>query len=410
MGRIINNTAQVESIKHIAFALILSVFITSCGGGSESSNDGQTSTGNSSNGGSSNGGGSNNGGSNSNGNQDPADPVVTSPTIVAFDYLPKAKNRQYRATQAQDASVTNVTGQFRLPIAGQNLTGNITVAVDVEDPDGIQNVYVGFSGATTAVELCASDCGTAFHKVITGLNPLDFNLGSGSPRLELWSLDTQGTKLPISTVEFNWQTTFITGLNIARTNNQIDVDWIGLNNYLRYNVYIATQAGVTADNYQTLPDGEAFLAIRNPAHIINGKDNAKTFYAAVTGVDGSGESAFSQDVMVAALNGDIDLPPTANDDIYTMDEDTTLTQNVTTNDIDAESQILTISPTLVTNPINGTVTIQENGEISYTPNTNFTGTDNFSYQVKDGQNNTDTATVIIQINQTNDVPESSYNT
>ncbi|MCJ8273107.1 MAG: cadherin-like domain-containing protein, partial [Psychrosphaera sp.] len=320
-------------------------------------------------------------------NPPPTVPVPTpapAPTIVAFDYVQKANNKTYNATQIQSASFSNATGGFRLPLADQPLTGNLTISVDLEDPDGINNVYVGFEGGTNALQLCASECGVTYHRTVTGINPLDHGRSSGPQQLQLWEEDGAGNKTFMSTVNFTWNKTAVTGLNATRSAGNIDLSWNALNNYLRYNVYVASQAGVTHENYQSLDNGEAFLARRDPRKVLSGKEDAKAFFTAITAIDGSGESAFSESMKISALSGAEDFAPTAVNDNYFMDEDTTLTENVLANDSDLESQTLTISTAPIRQPQNGTLTIHTDGTINYTPTTDFVGRDNFSYRISDG--------------------------
>jgi Calx-beta domain/Domain of unknown function DUF11/Bacterial Ig domain/Domain of unknown function (DUF4214) len=56
--------------------------------------------------------------------------------------------------------------------------------------------------------------------------------------------------------------------------------------------------------------------------------------------------------------------------------------------------------TITVNPTKGTLTFNSDGTFSYQPNANQTGTDTFTYRIKDSQGLTDTATVTININAT----------
>src|SRR5439155_6545925 len=75
-------------------------------------------------------------------------------------------------------------------------------------------------------------------------------------------------------------------------------------------------------------------------------------------------------------------PPIANDDSFTTDEDTALTGNALTNDTDADGDLLTAG--VVASPTNGVLTLNLDGSFTYSPNTNFNGTDSFTYQANDG--------------------------
>lgn len=342
---------------------------------------------------------------------EPTTPTVPTVNIVPFNFQQRAENQAFKSNAVQSASFVNATGGFRLPIADQSLQGNLTLSIDLEDPDGITSAYVGFNGSATAIELCNQNCGDGlvYHRTVTGVNPLDHGMSSGTLQLNLMVGDTAGNLTTVNTVSFFWQQTLIAGFAVNRAAGSVNLDWNGLSNYLRYNVYVASVDGVTHENYQQLPDGQAYLAIRDPQLLLTDKEDAKTFYATVTGVNGSGESAFGEKAKIAALAGSIDNPPTAVNDDFIMDEDTLLNQNLITNDFDAESQVLRVSTAPLRAPENGTLTINEDGSFEYKPQANFSGRDNFRYQITDGLQQSDEADVIITVQQGNDAPEPSYN-
>lgn len=76
-------------------------------------------------------------------------------------------------------------------------------------------------------------------------------------------------------------------------------------------------------------------------------------------------------------------PPTAEDDtLYTI-INTSVTDNLTTNDTDLDGTIEVTTISITTNPSNGSLNIIGTGEVTYIPNANFTGEDSFSYRVDD---------------------------
>jgi VCBS repeat-containing protein len=98
--------------------------------------------------------------------------------------------------------------------------------------------------------------------------------------------------------------------------------------------------------------------------------------------------------------------PIAKDDSYTTNEDTTLTiaalGGVLSNDTDAEGDPL--SAVVGVKPANGTLTLNSDGSFSYLPNSNYNGTDSFTYRANDGQHNSGLATVTLSITPVNDAP------
>lgn len=120
--------------------------------------------------------------------------------------------------------------------------------------------------------------------------------------------------------------------------------------------------------------------------------------------DGTEDSASpaTVDVMVDSVN---DAPVTV-DDIYTVDEEQTLTasiaEGVLSNDIDAEGDALTA--TLVDDVQNGTLLLNGDGSFVYTPDADFTGTDSFTYVANDSTDDSAPATVTIDVGGVNDAP------
>jgi large repetitive protein len=114
--------------------------------------------------------------------------------------------------------------------------------------------------------------------------------------------------------------------------------------------------------------------------------------------DGQGGTTFATiNVNVTAVND----PPVARPDVFTMDEDTTAAIPVLSNDNDVDGNPLTI--TAASSP-NGTVVINADGTISFTPNPNFNGPATITYTISDGQGGTATATVSINVRNTNELP------
>jgi hypothetical protein len=74
--------------------------------------------------------------------------------------------------------------------------------------------------------------------------------------------------------------------------------------------------------------------------------------------------------------------PLAEADTATTDEDQTVTFGVLANDSDANGDVLTIAD--VTAPAHGTVTVNGNGTLTYTPNADYYGPDSFTYTISDG--------------------------
>src|SRR4028119_1630733 len=93
-------------------------------------------------------------------------------------------------------------------------------------------------------------------------------------------------------------------------------------------------------------------------------------------------------------------PPVANTDSATTAQNTAVTIAASTllaNDTDANGDRLSL--TGVSNPVNGSVTFS-NGNVIFTPSTNFTGNASFDYSISDGKGGTSTANVSVAVGGT----------
>ena len=69
------------------------------------------------------------------------------------------------------------------------------------------------------------------------------------------------------------------------------------------------------------------------------------------------------------------------------------------------NEVVTLSYAITSDTTNGSLTLNSSGEITYTPNSNFYGSDQFQYSVNASEKNiTRTATVDITVNAVNDAP------
>ena len=96
-------------------------------------------------------------------------------------------------------------------------------------------------------------------------------------------------------------------------------------------------------------------------------------------------------------------PPSAADDDASTNEDNSVTIDVLANDSDPDGDALTVSD--VTQGMHGSVEINIDSTVTYTPNADFFGADSFKYYINDGNGGTDSATVHVDVKPINDPPE-----
>ncbi len=113
-------------------------------------------------------------------------------------------------------------------------------------------------------------------------------------------------------------------------------------------------------------------------------------------------------------SGSGNTPPDAVDDQIETNEDTPAIEiEVLTNDSDpdgggSDGDMLTV--TSVTQPTNGTVTINAGRTVTYVPQANFHGLSNFTYTISDGKGGRSTAKVSVTVIPVNDAPSAASQT
>ncbi len=141
-----------------------------------------------------------------------------------------------------------------------------------------------------------------------------------------------------------------------------------------------------------LPEG---LSIDAATGIISGMPAADAsqsgpYTVLVTATDPSGNQ-----ITVPIAFAIVNPAPVAAADKAATAEDTPVTIGVLANDNDPDRDPLVVTGTSL--PAHGTVVVNPDGTLTYTPDTGYAGTDSFSYTVSDGNGGTTTATVTVNI-------------
>jgi hypothetical protein len=306
----------------------------------------------------------------------------------AFDNVGGSSETTYETTLSitatqndTDETLSNVTIDVPADVTVKDADGNeLTVT------DGQVSVPVS-SGVETSITIVSSD----------ELTPSELNAISGSvTTTEVGgdfdtATDTIGSD--ISQVEDSDITTNAIDENVA------DGTYTGV-------TLSATDADGDAITY-SLPDNVPFSIDENGQIVTDGAidfetTQSYTFDVTATSADGT-TSTESITISVNDLVENVD--PEAQDDSITIVEDNSITINPDTllaNDTDGDNDSLTI--TSVQDATNGTVSIDGDGNIVFTPDTNFSGDANFTYTVSDGNGGTSTATATVSVTADADTP------
>ena len=152
-------------------------------------------------------------------------------------------------------------------------------------------------------------------------------------------------------------------------------------------------SGVTVDSGTVTDNGDGTWAFA-PGADFNG---SVTLSYNVS--DGTNSVADAGTITVTAVN---DAPDTLTDSAGTNEDSavTILTSALLNNDSDVEGDTLTL--TGVFNALGGSVNLDGNGDVVFTPTADFNGSASFDYTVSDGNGGTATQTVTVDVTAVND--------
>ena len=117
--------------------------------------------------------------------------------------------------------------------------------------------------------------------------------------------------------------------------------------------------------------------------------------------DGTNNIAASATLDITSVND----APVAGNDTFNTNENVALEGNLLDNDSDVDGDRLTASLSLSGGPSNGTFILNADGSFTYTPDTNYVGTESFFYRVSDGGFSAPLGSVTINVNS---VPTTSH--
>lgn len=226
-----------------------------------------------------------------------------------------------------------------------------------EGVDATSTTTLDFSSSNVLFDDCVQNVSFRINDIDGGGNDIDPTPIAHEDIVTIRAYGPDGTEIPVS---------FSTGSNVTATGNTLS-------------------DGDVNFGYE---DGEASTLVSVAGPVLR----IEIEYA--NGAAGE-QTVMVSDLHFATCPADGNLNPVLVDDTATTEEDTAVVVDVLGNDSDPEGDPLSVTGT--STPANGSVVINGDGTVTYTPDTGFVGTDTFDYTVTDGQGNVSSATVTVTV-------------
>ncbi len=257
------------------------------------------------------------------------------------------------------------------------VTGN--VLANDSDPDGdllTATLITRDSSGSLSLEKDGSFSYTPFNN-FNGVGTFAYEVSDGTGRVDRAEVVIDVTPVndaPVARDDSQNNVVGATTINLLGNDSDVDGDDLSIES-------------VTQGSNGTVDINSDGTVAYTPNADFSGSDN---FTYEVSDGELTDTATVSVDVVADIVNN----PPEAADDSATTSEDTAVSIDVLANDGDMDRDDLTVES--VTQSNNGSVAINSDGIVTYTPNADFDGVDSFEYTVSDGEL-TDTATVEVTV-------------
>nr|WP_242531532.1 Ig-like domain-containing protein [Priestia flexa] len=253
----------------------------------------------------------------------------------------------------------------------------ITSAVNAVDPDGDPLLYTLENAAVNGTAVVDPQGSFLYTPNLNYSGPDTFTIRVTDTAGNFIIVNVNVTVVPVNDPPIvpNYQYTILEDIILINQVFATDVD----GDPLTYSLAYQGSNGVATVN----ADG-SFTYIPNPNFV--GEDNF-----GVTVSDGQGSTVLS---IITITVTPVDDPPIApNEIMISTPEETTVTSKIVATDPEG----LPLTYIIEDAPLNGTVTIDNNGVFTYTPNENFTGGDTFTVRITDAGGNYVITTVLMMV-------------
>jgi hypothetical protein len=179
------------------------------------------------------------------------------------------------------------------------------------------------------------------------------------------------------------------------------VDYLGMINSTPSLPWLSIGANLTGDQ-PPIPDPAVLPNLWNGAMDDVALWNRSLSDIEILGIYRCGLGGTNIAACPPVLNTNVNNFPIAVDDSATTPQGAPVTINVLANDSDPDGDTLTVSS--VTLGAHGTVVINTNNSVTYTPAPGYSGADSFNYTIADGRGGVDSATVQITVTPSTNQP------
>ncbi len=355
-------------------------------------------------------------------NQTSNEGATVSLTVSATDATSGATMTFAAAGLPQGLSINPSSGVISGTIAlGAANSGPYSVTIQVSDGTSASSLNVGWTvnsaisittvaaqtnneGDTVSLSISATDAtpGMTLHYSVAGLpNGLSINPSTGviSGTIAWGAANQTSTFTPVVTVSDGTSANVVSiawtvnsAITVTALANQVNTagDTVSLS-VSASDLHTGATLSYASSN---LPPG---LILNSSSGVISGTigsgvSDGSSYLVTVTVGDGTSSATTSLTWTIG---------PLAVADSYSTQENTTLTVaasvGILANDFAASGTTLT--PTAVTQPAHGSLTLSSDGSFTYVPSSNWFGTDTFIYVDSDGSVTSAPATVTIQVIQ-----------
>ncbi|WP_162847598.1 Ig-like domain-containing protein, partial [Marinomonas communis] len=312
-------------------------------------------------------------------------PTISIPTI---DLLTEDTPLIFANLVGQQISVGDVDGQvldIKLSVPIGSMTINQTAGLSISEGDGVDDQIIRMSGSVADINVALNSLVYTPGEDYNGPVDLTVELGQLGQLLEVNAVLPIGISAVVDIVDDE----------LSMIENQTITSNVLANDSFENEGRFVKSFTTPSFGVLTLNSSGDITYTPNTNFV---GDDSFTYTV---------ESNGTLETATVTITVSANQAPNAVADSATTNEDTSVVINVLANDTDPEGDAIEV---VGASASNGTVTVDVNGLVTYSPNTNFNGVDSISYTLRDSDGNESTGVVTVNVTAVNDAPVASDDT